>query len=603
VVAGGTMYFFFFFNQNRSSYEAPYVNGATDPFLADLGWLGAHQFSIGDSFNELVFGPGNYIVILQWDEPFFSHTGGPQANSDVDLITYIDGVPIPALSSFEENISVTGDPVEGIGFTVNGGTIPISFHIPHWDGPFPNNLKLIVYTNPLSWEYGGDAGTIVGHANTAGACATGASAWFYTPIYGVDPPALNAFSSWGGIPIKFDASGLPLPSPIDLLKPDFVGPDGGNTTFFYADVSQDPDVFPNFFGTSASAPHAAAAAALIFEANPGFTGDQVKSTLVNTAIDMLTPGFDYGSGAGLINVGAALSSTLPLAAAPNCRNINSAIDPDGLARINLSELIVNAAEGVGELNVTIHRGPVLITQRTGVYATEYIILPNACSLAGAELKVTISNALGTCWSLLTLKDSQIPYLPNRSTTVYCDDPLVQGGGIGGVPPTVQIPCTNQPLPVANQAADWIIPYDCVPGIQDTVKVIIREWEAFDKQGRRGSSFDTIVVLQFPEILPENIYCEQKDTVYCADTTAHVGPFITYSRFGQCDTLYIVNISDTDDDGMLEFSAADFDDKCGLTAHLDAWKFGGECETQYKIVVEIKQDCYGRPQETCTVFPP
>ncbi|MCB0668436.1 MAG: S8 family serine peptidase, partial [Saprospiraceae bacterium] len=591
----GAMYFSSAGNSDRDSYEAIYTQGAPlCPF-----YVGAHEFAPGDQFLQVDFAPGNYTIILQWDEPFYSVTGAANPASDLDLVVWDQNLNFLG-GSFAFNNSGTGDAFEGVQAFFDG---TFNFSIEHYDGPAPNRVKIIIYGSNAALEFGNTAPTIVGHANTAEACAVGASAWFFTPYYGVDPPGLNNFSSWGGVPIVLDALGNPLPSPLDLRKPDFVGPDGGNTTFFVSDIPQDPDIFPNFFGTSASAPHAAAAAALIFEANPGYTKAEVKADMVNTAIDMLTPGFDYGSGAGLINIGAAISSNQPLNVAPNCRNINSAIDPDGIARINLSNLIVNGADGVGELEVTLHRGPVLLSRKTGQYITDYIIIPEACSLAGQELKVTITNALGTCWSLITLKDSQIPYLPNRKITVYCDDDLVQGGGIGGSPPPVSIPCANQPVPVAEHAADWVVPYDCVPGVQDTVKVIIREWEAFDKLGRRGVAFDTIVVLQFPEITADNIYCEQKDTVYCADTTAHVGPFITYDRLGVCDTLYLVEISDLDNDGMLEFTAADFDDKCGLTAHLDAWKFGSSCEIQYKVVVEIKQDCYGAPQQTCQVTPP
>src|SRR5678815_5434165 len=59
--------------------------------------------------------------------------------------------------------------------------------------------------------------------------------------------------------------------PLVRIKPGFTGPDGGNTTFFVADIaaripgSNEPDGFPNFFGTSASAPHVAAIGALMLD--------------------------------------------------------------------------------------------------------------------------------------------------------------------------------------------------------------------------------------------------------------------------------------------------------------------------------------------------
>src|SRR5687767_617974 len=55
------------------------------------------------------------------------------------------------------------------------------------------------------------------------------------------------------------------------MRAGLAGPDGGNTTFFIADIaapipgSTEPDGFPNFFGTSASAPHVAAIGALMLD--------------------------------------------------------------------------------------------------------------------------------------------------------------------------------------------------------------------------------------------------------------------------------------------------------------------------------------------------
>jgi subtilisin family serine protease len=89
------------------------------------------------------------------------------------------------------------------------------------------------------------------------------------------------------------------------LKPEIVAPDGTNTTFF-GEREVEFDRFPNFFGTSAAAPHAAAVAALMLQAVPSTTPQRVYELLQTTAIDMGTQGFDFDSGFGLIQPDKAL---------------------------------------------------------------------------------------------------------------------------------------------------------------------------------------------------------------------------------------------------------------------------------------------------------
>jgi Ca2+-binding RTX toxin-like protein len=96
-----------------------------------------------------------------------------------------------------------------------------------------------------------------------------------------------------------------------------MAPDGTNTTFFGGDIpdpgdGSDTDTFPNFFGTSAATPHAAAFGALLLDNNGALTPAQLYAALEATAIDMLTPGFDFDTGLGFIQaqsiIGAACAA-------------------------------------------------------------------------------------------------------------------------------------------------------------------------------------------------------------------------------------------------------------------------------------------------------
>ena len=154
-------------------------------------------------------------------------------------------------------------------------------------------------------------GTVYGHAAATNAIAVGAASYAQTPGFGVNPAVVESFSSGGPTRIFFDTAG----NPISVVRqtPEITAPDGGNTSFFGADDG-DADSFPNFYGTSAAAPAAAAVAALLLQANASLTPAAIKTVLMNSALDMDNPatpgfdtGFDSGTGAGLIQANAALA--------------------------------------------------------------------------------------------------------------------------------------------------------------------------------------------------------------------------------------------------------------------------------------------------------
>jgi uncharacterized repeat protein (TIGR01451 family) len=312
VTAMGITYFKSAGNKGRDAYEAPFSDsGLTGSLGGEL-----HDFDPGPGVDtHLTLQVNSYtFFILQWQDPFFSVSGEPGAGTDLDICFYRLPAGIPICIS---NSNLGGDPIEV--FAVQPGSTDLEVSIELISGPEPSLIKLIIdgdFTFVDTYE-GINAGTLYGHANASGAIAVGASAYFYTPAFGEDPPILNPFSSAGNTPILFDTAGNPV---VEIRqKPEFTAPDGGNNTFWGSDYEDDG--WPNAFGTSASAPHAAAVAALMRQFEPSLTPAEITRVLQETVIDILEreiewfgervsigEGYDNDSGAGLIDAWAALDT-------------------------------------------------------------------------------------------------------------------------------------------------------------------------------------------------------------------------------------------------------------------------------------------------------
>jgi subtilisin family serine protease len=156
-------------------------------------------------------------------------------------------------------------------------------------------------------EYSTGGGTSWGHSAALGCLGVGAANFRNTPVFGVNPPLIENFSSAGGTPILFDTAGNRLSTAQVRQQPDITAPDGAETVSF-----------GSFFGTSAAAPHAAGVAALMKDLVPTLTPDATYAALKGTAIDMDDPstvgfdtGFDFGTGFGVVQADAAINTVAP----------------------------------------------------------------------------------------------------------------------------------------------------------------------------------------------------------------------------------------------------------------------------------------------------
>jgi Subtilase family len=293
--------------------------------------------------------PGEFIyLVVAWDQPYVTgspNSGGSKSSLDIclqgggaDVVTDNNSFPNSVTCSGGSGTGqdpvqflIIGNPASASGYTAaESVTITIGLA----GGTAPGRVKFVLEDDGagsvINSPFNTNSPTIQGHPSAATAAAVGAAFFFNTPQCGTSPATLEPYSSAGGDPILFDTSGNRLATPVTRQKPDFVAPDGINNTMLgdtLADQKQsfttsiagctDNESFPNFFGTSAAAPHAAAAAALMLQANSALTPTQIITAMQTTALPMTGSGssssYDYDDGHGFVQIDAAFGQ-LPAAA-------------------------------------------------------------------------------------------------------------------------------------------------------------------------------------------------------------------------------------------------------------------------------------------------
>ncbi len=276
-----------------------FVDTTTNPesLILELPETGTYTVLV-DSFTEEQFGDFLYRVSeVEVTE---------QVLSDFNLLFFLEDGSF--IGSFSEQNLFSNRPLEAGGLP--GATLQMVIaraNVPPAGDPrVAGRIRYVGFDGVRPQEYFSYFGPVTyGHNSARGAMGVAAYPFFR-------PFIPEFFSSPGPSTIYFDLNNERLGRPEVRRKPDFAAMDGANTTFFFEDALEDTDELPNFFGTSAAAPHAAAIGALVMQAagGPGSIGPRrMRQILQQSAFPHdLDPHFASGTseeGGDLVTVSAS----------------------------------------------------------------------------------------------------------------------------------------------------------------------------------------------------------------------------------------------------------------------------------------------------------
>ena len=214
VVANGVTYVSAAGNQDRRSYQSGFTSGPQVSIGGTLETSHLFNAGTGDFFQRITI-PTNstFRASFQWDAPFATaSTGGASANNDLNIYLLNNASTIVAQGRTN---NIGGDAVEFIGYKNTTANTLFDILITSAAGPLPGTMKYVDFSPPVIYnEYLTNSTSLYGHANSEGAIAVGAAAYYNTPDFGVTPPTIETFSSLGGTPIIFNTAGTRLTTPV-----------------------------------------------------------------------------------------------------------------------------------------------------------------------------------------------------------------------------------------------------------------------------------------------------------------------------------------------------------------------------------------------------
>jgi subtilisin family serine protease len=248
-------------NEATSHYRATFTDGDGD---------GIHEFAPGEELLGLyLWRSGYFQIILQWQDSW------GYASQDYDLYLYDQAGNLLGASEDYQSGQQGQEPVEGLGGQTDEG---------------------VVYASIVS------AGAA--QAVPLDVFVMGADIANYTPEYSINTPGdaigsltVGAVNFWDDSLAEYSSQG---PTVDGRLKPEISAPTG---------VSGATYGERGFDGTSSSCPHVAGAAALVWQANQGWTRDDVVNYLLRSALDLGPSGPDTGYGYGRLQLPAAPSGS------------------------------------------------------------------------------------------------------------------------------------------------------------------------------------------------------------------------------------------------------------------------------------------------------
>lgn len=257
---------------------------------ADVHWRGQFSDPDGNTIHEFTPGqellpflaPAGYEVqiILSWDD-------WENINQDYDFLLLDKDGNIIAKSEEPQDGEAGQSPVEGFLYTFDTEDV-YTVAIQNYEGGASGNntFDIFVHGGLLHPDYAVPEHSLSSPADARGAFAVGAVNWA--------DDVLEVYSSQG-------------PTSDGRVKPDLAAPSVVDS------ASYAPDAFD---GTSAATPHVAGAAALVLQAFPEYTAEDLKQFFQERSKDLGATGPDNQFGAGRLSLGDTPAAAPPPADTP-----------------------------------------------------------------------------------------------------------------------------------------------------------------------------------------------------------------------------------------------------------------------------------------------